>query len=153
MRRDDDLSDNDYRRLAELRYRIRRFQHFSEQAARAAGLEPGQHQLLLAIRGLPAGRSATIGELAERLQLHHHSTVGLVDRLERSGLVVRRRDPADRRRVLLVLTRRGGAMLHELSRHHLGELRAQGRELVRALEGLLAGRTVGATARRAGRDG
>ncbi len=153
MTRREDLSDNDYRRLAEFRYRIRRFQHFSEQAARGAGLEPRQHQLLLAIRGLPAGRSATIGELAERLQLHHHSTVGLVDRLERSGLVVRRHDPADRRRVLVVLTPRGGAMLHELSRHHLGELRAEGRQLVRALQGLLAGRSAGAAEPAAGRDG
>ncbi len=144
----DDLSDSDYRRLAEFRYRIRLFQHFSEQAARGAGLEPQQHQLLLAIRGLPEERPATIGGLAERLQLHHHSTVGLVDRLERSGLVERRRDAADRRRVLVVLTPQGGAMLHELSRHHLGELRARGRELVSSLQALLP-RTGAAAARRA----
>ncbi len=137
MSRVDDVSDSDYRRLAEFRHRIRLFQHFSEQAARRAGLEPQQHQLLLAIRGLPSGRRATVGELAERLQLHHHSTVGLVDRLERGSLVARRHDPADRRRVLVGLTPRGEAMLHDLSRHHLAELRAQGRELVRALEVLL----------------
>ena len=137
MSRLDHISDNDYRRLAEFRYRIRRFQRFSDQAARGAGLEPQHHQLLLAIRGLPAGRPAAIGELAERLQLRHHSTVGLVDRLERNGLVLRRHDPTDRRRVLVLLTRRGAAMLHELSRHHLAELRTQGCELVRALEALL----------------
>jgi DNA-binding MarR family transcriptional regulator len=137
MNRRDEVSDEDYRRLAELRYRIRRFQHFSEQAARAAALEPQQHQLLLAIRGLPAGRAATVGELAERLQLHHHSAVGLVDRLERAGFVSRRHDAGDRRRVLVGLTPRGDATLRELSRVHLAELRAQGRELLLALTPLL----------------
>ncbi len=137
MSRLDHISDHDYRRLAEFRYRIRRFQRFSDQAARDAGLEPQHHQLLLAIRGLPAGRPAAIGELAERLQLRHHSTVGLVNRLERNGLVLRRHDSDDRRRVLVLLTPRGAAMLHELSRHHLAELRTQGRELVLALEALL----------------
>ena len=138
-----DISEDDYRRLAEVRYRIRLFQHFSEQAARGAGLEPQQHQLLLAIRGLPAGQHATIGELAQRLQLHHHSTVGLVDRLEHSGLVVRRHASTDRRQVLVVLTPRGTAMLHELSRHHLAELRTKGRDLVLALEALLRRRRAG----------
>ncbi len=137
MSRRDDLSSGNYRRLAEFRYRIRLFQHFSERAARGAGLEPRQHQLLLAIRGLPAGQSATVGRLAERLQLHHHSTVGLVDRLERSGLVTRRHDVADRRRVLVALTPLGMAMLQHLSRHHLAELRARGRELVQSLEAVL----------------
>jgi DNA-binding MarR family transcriptional regulator len=137
VNRQDGVTEEDYRRLAELRYRIRIFEHFSEEAARVAGLEPRQHQMLLAIRGLPAERTATVGELAERLQLHHHSTVGLVDRLERGGLVERRHDTADRRRVLVALTRRGEGMLHELSLVHLAELRAQGRELVHALAPLV----------------
>src|SRR5712692_2945540 len=90
----------DYEALAELRYQIRRFLHFSEQAARAAGLEPHQHQLLLALKGLPApGEPASIGWLAERLQIQHHSAVELVDRLAERGLASRSRAPSDRRQV------------------------------------------------------
>lgn len=113
-----------YRALAEFRYQIRRFLHFSEQAARTAGLEPRQHQLLLALKGLPAGEAATIQVIAERLQLRHHSTVELVDRLETRGLVRRRRNPKDRRQVFIDLTVRGEAILRQLSVHHLTELRA-----------------------------
>jgi O6-methylguanine-DNA--protein-cysteine methyltransferase len=69
-----EISLAEYRALAEFRYELRRFLHFSEQAARAVGLEPQQHQLLLAIKGLPAGRLASIGELAERLQIQHRRT-------------------------------------------------------------------------------
>src|SRR6266571_9280941 len=97
----------DYQALAEFRYQIRRFMRFSEQMARSAGLEPQQHQLLLAIKGLPEGRRAIIGELAERLQLQHHSVVELVDRLEERGFVQRNRDEGDQRRVLVRLTPAG----------------------------------------------
>jgi len=113
-----------YRALAEFRHQIRRFLHFSEQAARAAGLEPQQHQLLLAVKGLPPGGVATIREIAERLQLRHHSTVELVDRLVHRGLVRRRRNPRDRREVLIDLTGHGEAVLRQLSVHHVAELRA-----------------------------
>src|SRR5881409_2559150 len=88
----------DYQALAEFRYQIRRFLRFSEQMARAAGIEPQQHQLLLAVKGLPEGRRAIIGELADRLQLQHHSVVELVDRLEERGFVQRNRDEGDQRR-------------------------------------------------------
>src|SRR5487761_1614906 len=77
----------DYQALADFRYGIRRFLNFSEQAARAAGIEPQQHQALLAIKGLPAARNATIGALAERLQIQHHSAVELADRLEARALL------------------------------------------------------------------
>src|SRR6266481_7179066 len=87
-----DLSMADYQALAEMRYQIRRFLHFSEQAARQAGLVPQQHQLLLALKGLPAGRKATISEVAGRLQLRHHSVVELIDRLVERGLIKRLRD-------------------------------------------------------------
>jgi DNA-binding MarR family transcriptional regulator len=110
--------------LAEFRYQIRRFLHFSEQAARSAGLEPQQHQLLLAVKGLPPRGAATIQAIAERLQLRHHSTVELVDRLENRGLVRRRRNPKDRRQVFIDLTVRGEAILRQLSVHHITELRA-----------------------------
>src|SRR5258708_35343582 len=86
-----DLSIADYQVLAEIRHQIRRFLHFSEQAAREAGLVPQQHQLLLALKGLPAGKKATISELAERLQLRHHSVVELMYRLVERGPIARLR--------------------------------------------------------------
>src|ERR1700731_4491393 len=91
----------DYTALADFRYEIRRFLNFSETAARAAGIEPHQHQALLAIKGLPARQIATVGALAERLQIQHHSAVELTNRLESKGLIRRSRGQADRREVLL----------------------------------------------------
>ena len=132
-----DLSVDEYRRLAEFRYQIRRFLQFSEQAARDAGLEPQQHQLLLAVRGLPSGLQPTIGELAKRLLLRHHSTVELVDRLEQLGAVRREPDPEDGRAVLVRLTRKGEALLHRLTVAHREELDANGPELARAIGGVL----------------
>jgi DNA-binding MarR family transcriptional regulator len=91
------MSSDEFRALAEFRYQIRQFLNGSEQAARAAGLEPQQYLFLLAVRGLPAGREATIRELADRMQLRHHSAVELVDRLERQQLLRRERSRTDRR--------------------------------------------------------
>jgi DNA-binding MarR family transcriptional regulator len=139
MTSDDGLPPADYQALAEFRYQIRRFLHFSERAARHAGLEPQQHQALLALKGLPDGRSATIGELAERLQIAHHSTVELVGRLADRGLIARARGAADRRQVLLTLSPEGATVLRELSMLHRAELRATGPALVHALNALLAG--------------
>lgn len=132
-----EVTDGDYRRLAELRHQIRCFLRFSERMARGTGVEPRQHQVLLAIKGMPAGLPPTIGNLAERLQLRHHSVVELVDRLERGGLVRRRRGALDRRQVLVGLTPGGEAKLGMLARHHLAELRARGPALVGALRALL----------------
>lgn len=123
----------DYESLAELRYQVRRFLHFSEQASRQAGLEPRQHQLMLAIKGLPKGARPRIGELAERLQIQHHSTVELVNRLAAGGYVRRHRAGDDRREVLLSLTSKGEKVLRELSLHHRAELRMQGPALIAAL--------------------
>lgn len=124
----------DYQALAQFRYEIRRFVNFSEQAARDAGMEPQQHQALLAIEGLPATHRATIGVLAERLQIQHHSAVGLVDRLEAERLLKRTSSRADRREVLLRVTPRGTRLLNQLSLSHRAELRSAGRALLRALE-------------------
>jgi DNA-binding MarR family transcriptional regulator len=129
----------DYQSLAELRYQIRRFLHFSEQAARNAGLEPRQHQLLLALKGLPGQVRPKIGELANRLQIQHHSTVELVNRLAESGFVRRHRGPQDRREVLLSLTPKGERVLRELSLHHKSELRMRGPALVAALKRAMHG--------------
>ena len=136
----------DYQTVAEFRYRIRRYLRFSEQAARAAGLEPQQYQLLLALKGLPAGKKSAIGILAERLQLEHHSTVELIDRLEERRLVKRSRDKIDRRQVLIQITPRGEEVLHDLVLHHLEELETVGPELVRVLNRILS--RLGLTVRR-----
>jgi DNA-binding MarR family transcriptional regulator len=134
---EDRISLADYQALAEFRYRIRRFLRFSEEAAYAADLEPQQHQLLLAIKGLPDGRIATIGELADRLQLRHHSTVELIDRLVKRGFVERKRDTEDQRRVIVSLTPQGEKVLYTLSRHMLIELRSTGPTFVDTLNALL----------------
>lgn len=133
---DDDLPLSDYRALAELRYRIRCLLHVSEQLARAAGIEPQHHQLLLAIKGLPAGLEPTIGELAERLQLQHHSTVELVNRLEGRGLVRRERHLADKRQVLVRLTDEGERVVRDLSLAHRRRLRTDLPDLLAALHAL-----------------
>ncbi len=132
-----DLSLEDYRALAEFRSRIRRFLHFSEQAARASGIEPQQHQLLLAIKGLPEDRRATIGELAERLCIQHHSTVELVNRLVDRGAVARNHGDTDRREVMVSLTRAGEALLSKLSVAHHAELETAGPALAKALRAVI----------------
>jgi DNA-binding MarR family transcriptional regulator len=129
----DDLSLADYRALAEFRHQIRKFLFFSETQARAYGLEPQQHQLLLAVQGIPQGTKATIGELASRLRLKHHSTVELVNRLEALGSVVRVRSELDRRQVVVKLTRNGASLLRKLSLAHRHELESSGPELARSL--------------------
>jgi DNA-binding MarR family transcriptional regulator len=128
------LALSDYQALAELRYQLRRFLHFSEQAARERRLEPRQHQFMLALKGLPVGMRPTIGTLAERLQIQHHSAVELVNRLSDGGLVRRSRAADDRRQVLLVLRPKGEKLLRELSMGHKAELRTRGPALVAALE-------------------
>jgi len=128
------LRDEHYQALAEFRYRLRQFLRRSEEAARSVGLEPQQHQLLLALRGLPPGREPTIGELAERLQIQHHSAVELVDRLERRGLVWRERGERDRRQVYVRLTPEGRRVLEGLAAFHWQELQTIGPALIQALE-------------------
>ncbi len=137
------LTLSDYRALAEFRYQIRRFLRFSEHAARHSGLEPRQHQLLLALKGLPEESEPTIGELARRLHVEHHSAVEMIDRLEKRRLVTRVRDDRDRRRVLIQLSGRGNSLLSTLSLLHREELRAAAPELVDALKALMSGRRAG----------
>jgi DNA-binding MarR family transcriptional regulator len=112
----------DYEALSQFRYLIRCFLEFSQNAARTAGLTPRHHQALLAIRGYPDGKSVTIGDLAERLRIRHHTAVELVDRLSEAGLVKRVADPDDQRRVLLGLTDLATRHLAQLSAAHLDEL-------------------------------
>lgn len=134
------LTLSDYRLLAELRYQLRRFLKFSEDAARKAGIEPHQHQLLLAIRGLPENEQPRIGVLAERLQIQPHSAVELANRLSKAGCVRRTRDSEDRREVLLSLTLKGERLLRQLSLDHRAELRTAGPMLMTALRQIDAGK-------------
>jgi DNA-binding MarR family transcriptional regulator len=137
MNQEHEVSRSEYRALAEFRYQLRRFMRFSEEAARAVGLEPQQHQLLLALKGLPEGRTATVGELAERLQIQHHSTVELIDRMVERGLLVRSRDGSDQRRVIIGLTPYGDEVLRKLSLLHHEQLRSTGPALVRTMIALI----------------
>src|SRR4249920_3655376 len=105
------LSVSDYRALAEFRFQIRVFLSFSDRAARKHGIEPQQHQLLLACKGLPEGSRPTIGTLAQRLCVEHHTAVALIDKLETRELVRRAPSPVDRREVLVEITKLGEAML------------------------------------------
>ena len=132
------LAKGDYATLAEFRYLLRQFGAFSEDAARDAGLTAQQHQALLAIKGFPGREAATVGELAERLNLKHHSVVGLVDRLAGRGLIHREPDKSDRRRVMLLLTPKAETLLLGLSLAHRDELRRLApllRELLEKVEG------------------
>ena len=128
------LGTRDYRLLSEFRYLIRCFLEFSETAAVRAGLTARQHQALLAIKGVREDAAPTIGYLAERLRVQHHSAVELVDRLVEAGLVVRVPDPGDRRRVKLELTGSAERHLAELSTSHLAELKRMRPALLEILD-------------------
>jgi DNA-binding MarR family transcriptional regulator len=116
------LTDREYVALARFRRSLRAFQAFSERAARAVGVAPAQHQLLLAVRGHEGAEAPVVGDLAEALQLRHHSTVELVDRAARAGLVERHADAGDHRRQHVELTDAGRTVLEQLSIEHRAEL-------------------------------
>jgi DNA-binding MarR family transcriptional regulator len=132
-----DFFQDQYRDLAEFRRQIRRFLHFSEATAREHGIEPQQHQLLLAVQGLPEGVKPTIGEIASRLFIQHHSAVELVNRLEATGAITRVPGVEDKREVLIRLTQAGRGILRRLAMDHRTELEGSGPELARALQSVL----------------
>jgi len=117
------LSKHDYESLAAFRAAIRRFTRFSEEGARSAGITPQQHQAMLAIMGQPERQWASIAEIAEFLQLKHHTAVGLVDRCVAAGFVERNPDTVDRRQVRVTLTEKGERLLAHLSTRNLRELK------------------------------
>jgi len=130
-----DLTRGDFENLLAFRTSLRRFLHWSQTQARAAGLTPAQHQLLVAIKGHPGRQEPTIGDLAGYLLLRHHSAVELVDRAAAAGLVERRSDAEDRRVTRVGLTADGEARLNKLATAHLDELR----NLAPVLDQLVAG--------------
>ncbi len=134
----DEINLQDLQALAEFRYHIRRFFRASEQMLKTAGLKPQQYQLMLHVKASD-GVPPTISYIAERLQIQHHSTVELADRLTGKGLIRRRRAGEDRRQVILELTPKGEKVLRELALYHRGELRSNGPGLVGALKRVLSG--------------
>ncbi|MGC1485909.1 MAG: MarR family transcriptional regulator [Candidatus Acidiferrum sp.] len=131
------IRKTEYAALAELRHRIRQFLRGSDHAAEAAGLEPQQYQMLLAIRGLPDPNEASIRRLAERLFLRHHSAVGLIDRLAARGYVRRTPSVQDHRQLCVVLLPRGRRALERVVHERLHELRESGHALIFALTAIL----------------
>ena len=132
-----ELSTAEYQALAELRYRIRKFLREGDTVASETGLEPQQYLLLLMIRGIPNEQQATVSNLAERLVLKHHSVVELIDRMETRGYVRRSRSREDRRTVLVSLLPHGVKVLEQVAQHRVGELRASGAALAKAIAALL----------------
>jgi DNA-binding MarR family transcriptional regulator len=130
------LGKAEYEQLSAFRYALRRFLKFSEEAAASVGLTPNQHQALLAIKGFPGRSYITNGELAERLQIKHHSAVGLANRLEEQSLIVRKQGESDRREVYLTLTSRGAELLRLLTTTHHEELQSVAPQLTAILESL-----------------
>lgn len=126
-------------RLAEFRFQLRRFLHFSTVAAEQAGLRNQQYQMLQCVGGMPDGMAPTIANVAARMLLKHNSAVELVDRAIDQGLVRRSADPFDHRRILLRVTPEGEQLLASLAEFHMQELEQSGPELVRALHRVLNG--------------
>lgn len=118
------LHKSQYEALSEFRYQLRRFLHFSESAAKDAGLTPLQYLLMLHVRGFPGRDWATVNELAERLQMQHHGVVALLTRCEEAGLVRRQKSQADRRVVEIHLQPLGAEQLERLASLHDAELRS-----------------------------
>jgi DNA-binding MarR family transcriptional regulator len=131
------LTKAQYESLAAFRYQLRQFLHFSEVAAQSAGLTPRQHQALLAIKGFPNRESITIGELAEQLQIAHHSAVGLVDRAVELNLIARKPGIEDRRQVYIKLTDHGSKILETLAGAHRAEIRRLGPRLRSLIQSLM----------------
>ena len=132
-----DVTLADYRALAEFRYELRRYLALSDQAARFAGLHPGQYRFLLMLKGLPDGIEPTIGNLAGRLGLRHHSTVELVDRLEKRGFIYRERNQRHRSFVFVRIAPKGESILRKIVASRKVDLKKAGPVLVEALNTLI----------------
>ncbi|HTZ90331.1 MAG TPA: MarR family winged helix-turn-helix transcriptional regulator [Alloacidobacterium sp.] len=127
-----------FRKLAEFRFQLRKFLHFSHAAAEGRGIRPQQYQLLLCVYGMPQELDPTIANVAARMLLKHNSAVELVDRTIEQGLLRRSSDPTDHRRILLRVTPEGERILASLADYHMQELEQAGPELIRALRRVLS---------------
>lgn len=130
------MNDEDYQTLGAFRYALRQFLRFSEEAARHSGVTPQQYLAMLAVRGFPGRDRITVSEFAERLQIRHHSAVGLIDRMVSQGLMVRQPGGDDRRQVFVALTPRGAELLEPLAAAHRDQLQRIGGDLRQVLERL-----------------
>jgi DNA-binding MarR family transcriptional regulator len=135
--RNSGVTPSDYRALSEFRYQIHRYLSSSDQAVKAAGIRPRQYQLMLALKGLPGELEPTVGTLAERLHIRHHSAVELITRSERRGLIKRERSERHGSFVLVRVTKKGEALLRKLVAARRKELRSSGPVLVQALQSLI----------------
>jgi len=131
--RQNDVTLADYRALAEFRFQIRRYLAFGEQAIKSAGLQSRQYQLLLALKGLPEGMEPTITNIANRLGIRHHSTVELINRLEKRGFVKRQRSDVHRSFVFILITKEGETVLQKLVASRKADLQVAGPILAKAL--------------------
>ena len=140
-----------FRKLAEFRFQLRKFLHFSHAAAEYCGVRPQQYQMLQCISGMPAELDPTIANVAARMLLKHNSAVELVDRTIEQGLLRRCPDPTDHRRILLRVTTQGERILASLAEYHMQELDQAGPELIRALRRVLSMKPTADTLERAAR--
>ena len=108
--------------LAEFRFQLRQFLAFSEISSERHGIQAQQYQLLQVIAAAPAGQPASVSYLADRMVLRHNSTVELVDRAERAGLVRRHTDERDLRRSLIRITPSGEQLLRAMVAEHIQEI-------------------------------
>lgn len=132
------ISVEQFRKLAEFRFQLRKFLQFSHAAAEQCGLRPQQYQLLQCVYGMPSELEPTIANVAARMLLKHNSAVELVDRTIDQGFLRRSADPTDHRRILLRVTQQGERVLASLADYHMQELEQAGPELIRALRRVLS---------------
>jgi DNA-binding MarR family transcriptional regulator len=142
------ISVEQFRKLAEFRFQLRKFLHFSHAAAEQCGVRPQQYQMLQCVSGMPAELDPTIANVAARMLLKHNSAVELVDRMIEQGLLRRSPDPTDHRRILLRVTTQGERILASLAEYHMEELEQAGPELIRALRRVLSMKPAAGTLRR-----
>ena len=136
------ISPFEYQTLSEFRHQLAGFLRRRRQAAEAVGLEAQQYELLLAIKGLPAGKQPTVKQIAEQLQIQHHSAVELASRLAKRGLLQRERSPADRRQVLLSITKTGEKIVEQVVQYSFQQLENEAPALLKALGRILKHKTV-----------
>jgi DNA-binding MarR family transcriptional regulator len=132
-RKSPEFTTAQFRQLSEMRYQLLKFLHFSQDAADRAGIRPQQHQLLLAVHGMPLNVEPSIANVAQRMLLKHNSAVELVDRTIDLGFLRRTHDLTDHRRILLRLTPEGERLLRSLTEHHVAELEVAGPRLIEFL--------------------